>query len=63
MDNSELREDNKLKAGYSYKIGGFQIILDEDTKELKVIVHENKNRMFIKPNTDNSCTLVALNKL
>ncbi len=48
-----------LSAGYSYKIGKFQIILDEDTEELKIIVHTNKDRMTIKPNTDNSCTLIA----
>ena len=48
-----------LSAGYSYKLGKFQVILDEDTQELKVIVCTNKDRMMIKPNTDNSCTLVA----
>lgn len=48
-----------IPAGYSFKIGKFQVILDEDTQELKVIVCTNKDRMMIKPNTDNSCTLVA----
>ena len=51
--------NNVLAAGYSWKLGDFQIWLDEDTGELKVIVHQNKYRMTIKPNTDNSCTLVA----
>lgn len=52
-------ENNVLAAGYSWKLGDFQLWLDEDTGELKVIVHQNKYRMTIKPNTDNSCTLVA----
>ena len=60
---SESTENNNantlLSAGYSYKLGKFQLILDEDTGELKVIVCTNKDRMIIKPNTDNSCTLVA----
>ena len=58
---SETHEGNNtlLLANYSYKIGKFQVILDEDTQELKVIVCTNKDRMMIKPNTDNSCTIVA----
>lgn len=52
-------ENNVLAAGYSWKLGDFQLWLDEDTGELKVIVHHNKYRMTIKPNSDNSCTLVA----
>mgnify|MGYP003407981036 FL=1 len=52
-------ENNVLAAGYSFTIGDFQIYLDEDSKELKVIVHKNKLRMTIKPNSDNSCTVVA----
>ena len=51
--------NNVLAAGYSWKLGDFQIWLDEDTSELKVSVHQNKYRMTIKPNSDNSCTLVA----
>ena len=51
--------NNVLAAGYSWKLGDFQIWLDEDTGELKVIVHQNKYRMAIKPNSDNSCTIVA----
>ena len=31
--------NNVLAAGYSFKIGDFQIYLDEDSKELKVIGH------------------------
>ena len=51
--------NNVLAAGYSFQIGDFQIYLDEDSKELKVIVHKNKLRMSIKPNSDNSCTVVS----
>jgi len=51
--------NNVLAAGYSFKLGDFQLVLDEDTGELKVIVHKNKLRLTIKPNSDNSCTLVA----
>ncbi len=51
--------NNVLAADYSWKLGDFQIWLDEDTGELKVIVHQNKYRMAIKPNSDNSCTIAA----
>ena len=51
--------NNVLAAGYFFQIGDFQIYLDEDNKELKVIVHKTRLRMTIKPNTDNSCTIVA----
>ena len=51
--------NNVLAAGYSFMIGDFQIYLDEESKELKVIVHKNNLRMIIKPNSDNSCTVVA----
>lgn len=51
--------NNVLAAGYSFQIGDFQIYLDEDSKELKIIVHRSKLRMSIKPNSDNSCTVVA----
>jgi hypothetical protein len=50
----QLKEDDG-----STRIGNFQLILNEDNGELKVIVLTNKDRMVIKPNTDNSCTLVA----
>lgn len=65
MHNDNLKNEtptdanNVLAAGYSFQIGDFQIYLDEDSKELKVIVHKNKLRMSIKPNSDNSCTVVA----
>ena len=65
MQNDDLKiitptdANNVLAAGYSFKIGDFPIYLDEDSKELKVIVHNNKLRMMIKPNSDNSCTVVA----
>ncbi len=52
-------ENNVLAAGYSFKLGDFQLWLDEDSGELKVIVHQTKYRMTIKPNSNNSCTLVA----
>lgn len=51
--------NNVLAAGYSFKLGDFQIWLDEESGELKVIVHPIQYRMTIKPNSDNSCTLVA----
>ena len=65
MQNDNLKHENLtdannvLVAGYSFKLGDFQLWLDEDSGELKVIVHQNKYRMTIKPNSDNSCTLVA----
>lgn len=57
--NTTTNSNNVLSAGYSFRIGDFYIYLDEDSKELKVIVHKNKLRMTIKPNSDNSCTIVA----
>ena len=57
--NTPTDANNVLAAGYSWKLGDFQLLLDEDTGELKVIVHQTKYRMIIKPNSDNSCTLVA----
>jgi hypothetical protein len=51
--------NNVLAAGYSWKLGDFHLWLDEDTGEMKVIVYQNKYRITIKPNSDNSCTLVA----
>jgi hypothetical protein len=59
QNTGAMQYDTVLAAGYSYKIGQFTVMLDEDTNELKVIVHQNRNRLTIKPNSDNSCTLVA----
>lgn len=52
--------NNVLAEGHSFKIGDFHIYLDEDSKELKIIVYKSNLRMTIKPNSDNSCTIAAL---
>ena len=47
-----------LLVDYMYKIGDFEILLDE-RGELKIRVKSAKNRLYIKPNSDNSCTMVS----
>ena len=42
--NTTTDANNVLAAGYSWKLGDFQLWLDEDTGEMKVIVHQNKYR-------------------
>ena len=59
MAHNPTNANNVLATGYSFQIGDFQIYLDEDSKELKAIVHKNKLRMTIKPKSGNSCTVVA----
>ncbi len=54
-----MTNETKLKADTMYHLGDFHFYLDEDTKELKVMVQKSKHRLTIEPNTDNSCTLVA----
>ena len=48
-----------LSAGNSYKLGKFQLILDEDTGNLKVYVHTNRDHMKITPKSDNSIVIHA----
>lgn len=48
-----------LAAGYSYKTAEFQLMPNEETNELRIIARNSKKRLYIKPNSDNSCTLVA----
>ena len=48
-----------LSAGNSYKLGKFQMILDEDSGNLKVYVHTNSYHMQITPKSDNSVLIHA----
>ena len=54
-----INYDAVLAVGYSYKTAEFHLIPDEETNELKIIVLNSKKRLYIKPNSDNSCTLKA----
>lgn len=48
-----------LLSDCAHKLGAFQLIHYGSNGELKIIVHNASLRLMIKPNTDNSCTLVA----
>ena len=52
--------DNRvLSAGISYTIGKFQCLLNEETGDLKIIVHTNSESLKITPKSDNSIVLHA----
>lgn len=51
--------DTVLAAGISYTIGKFQVLLNEETGDLRVIVHTNSDRIKIQPKSDNSIILHA----
>ena len=51
--------DTVLAAGISYTIGKFQVLLNESTGNLRVIVHTNSDSMKIQPKSDNSIVLHA----
>ena len=51
--------DTVLAAGISYTIGKFQVLLNEETGDLRVIVHTNSDSMKIQPKSDNSIILHA----
>lgn len=43
----------------SYYLGKFQIILNEDTGDLRVLVHTNKDHLQITPKSGNSILIHA----
>ena len=43
-----------LAAGVMYKIGEFSVMLDEDTKQLKVTTLHPSKHLEMRPKTDNS---------
>jgi hypothetical protein len=51
--------NNVLSAGFLFKIGDFNLVLDEENGDLKISVNNQRSRLMIKPNSDNSCTLLA----
>jgi hypothetical protein len=51
--------DTVLVAGISYTIGKFQVLLNESTGTLRVIVHTNSDSLKIQPKSDNSIILHA----
>ena len=51
--------DTVLAAGISYTIGKFQVLLNESTGNLRVIVHTNSDNIKIQPKSDNSIILHA----
>ena len=53
-----LQENNRLLlAGISYTIGKFQVLLNEETDELRIIVYMNNENIRIQPKSDNSIIL------
>ena len=58
-DKPAIAVDTLLAAGISYTIGKFQVILNEETGDLRVIVHTNSDSMKIQPKSDNSIILHA----
>ena len=58
-DKHAIAVDTLLAAGISYTIGKFQVLLNEETGDLRVIVHTNSDSMKIQPKSDNSIILHA----
>ena len=53
-----LKENNRiLSAGISYTIGKFQVLLNEETDELRIIVYMNNENIRILPKSDNCVIL------
>ena len=53
-----LKENNHiLSAGISYTIGKFQVLLNENTNELRIIVCMNNENLRIQPKSDNCVIL------
>ena len=53
-----LKENNRLlMPGISYTIGKFQVLLNEETGDLRILVHTNNDIMKIIPRSDNSIIL------
>ena len=53
-----LKENNRLLlAGISYTIGKFQVLLNEETGDLRILVHTNNDIMKIIPRSENSIIL------
>lgn len=61
LHNTEpaIAVDTLLAAGISYTIGKFQVLLNEETGDLRVIVHTNSDSIKIQPKSDNSIILHA----
>ena len=54
----ENNENNRLLIpGISYTIGKFQVLLNEETGDLRILVHTNNDIMKIIPRSDNSIIL------
>ena len=52
-----LKENNRvLMPGISYTIGKFQVLLNEETGELRILIHTN-DIMKIIPRSENSIIL------
>ena len=56
---SAIAVDTLLAAGVSYTIGKFQCLLNEETGDLRIIVHTNSESLKITPKSDNSIILHA----
>ena len=53
-----LKDNNRiLSAGISYTIGKFQVLLNDETGDLRILVYTNNDIMKIIPRSDNSIIL------
>jgi len=57
MGKTNFLKENNLLAGISYTIGKFQVLLNEETGELRILVHTNTDIMKIIPRSENSIIL------
>ncbi len=51
--------NSELSVNFSYKLGKFRLILDENTGNLKIYVTANREHMQITPKSDNSVLIHA----
>jgi hypothetical protein len=56
---NELITNQTLVNSNSYTLGKFHLTLDENTGDLRVLVHTNRDNLLITPKSDNSILLHA----
>jgi hypothetical protein len=50
----------KLEPGIRYELGDFIVLLDEETKELKITLDAPKSLMAIRPKSDCNCAIISI---
>ena len=60
FENTKANDANRVLSGdISYTIGKFQCLLNEETGDLRIIVHTNNESLKITPKSGNSIILHA----